>query len=232
MVTTNNLFLKTPFLYSPPVKISNISAFLIGRIPDLDLPQERAEMIKVLHPLQKKIAEDHLTSLLKKPLSLFSFVTAEQPHGSEIAIISPPLPLEKRIEKADALITQHEGIMLAIDVGDCAPVWILEREGKIGALVHSGKKGTLAGIVPKTILRLKSEFSIKPTDLIMIIGPCIRPPCYEINFAKMIHQQAIDTGVTKIYDDQICTACHLDRFYSYRREKGHTGRMLAILYLS
>jgi len=36
-------------------------------------------------------------------------------------------------------------------------------------------------------------------------------------------------GIQKIYDCSICTACDLDRYYSYRAEKGRTGRMLAVL---
>ena len=36
-------------------------------------------------------------------------------------------------------------------------------------------------------------------------------------------------GVRRIHDDGECTACDLEQFYSYRMEKGRTGRMLALL---
>jgi purine-nucleoside/S-methyl-5'-thioadenosine phosphorylase / adenosine deaminase len=34
--------------------------------------------------------------------------------------------------------------------------------------------------------------------------------------------------VTEIHDSGMCTACDLNRYYSYRAEKGKTGRMLAL----
>jgi len=35
--------------------------------------------------------------------------------------------------------------------------------------------------------------------------------------------------VKRIYDSGVCTACDLEHYYSYRAEKGRTGRMLALL---
>ena len=42
---------------------------------------------------------------------------------------------------------------------------------------------------------------------------------------------AATLGVTSVNDSGVCTACDLDRYYSYRAEKGRTGRMLAFLAL-
>jgi copper oxidase (laccase) domain-containing protein len=36
----------------------------------------------------------------------------------------------------------------------------------------------------------------------------------------------------EIHDSGVCTACHLNAYYSYRAEKGRTGRMLALLALA
>ena len=33
----------------------------------------------------------------------------------------------------------------------------------------------------------------------------------------------------QIHDSGVCTACDINRYYSYRAEKGKTGRMLALL---
>jgi copper oxidase (laccase) domain-containing protein len=35
--------------------------------------------------------------------------------------------------------------------------------------------------------------------------------------------------VSEIHDSGVCTACDLTCYYSYRVEKGKTGRMLALL---
>ena len=64
-----------------------------------------------------------------------------------------------------------------------------------------------------------------------MLSPCIRPPYYEVDFAQSIVAQIRAEKVSKIYDDGENTGSDLERFYSYRMEKGRTGRMLAYLAL-
>ncbi|PYL69986.1 MAG: hypothetical protein DMF22_10430, partial [Verrucomicrobia bacterium] len=64
------------------------------------------------------------------------------------------------------------------------------------------------------------------------LSPCIRPPHYELDFAAEIVRQCRALGVKEIHDPAVCTACDLDCYYSYRAEKGKTGRMLALLGLN
>nr|MBA2241521.1 laccase domain-containing protein [Chthoniobacterales bacterium] len=71
-----------------------------------------------------------------------------------------------------------------------------------------------------------------PEDLIVQLSPCIRPPHYEIDFAAQIIAQCRERGVENVHDCAVCTACDLERYYSYRAEKGRTGRMLALLTMS
>jgi copper oxidase (laccase) domain-containing protein len=72
-------------------------------------------------------------------------------------------------------------------------------------------------------------FGSNPTELTIQLSPCIRPPHYEIDFAVRIIEQCRALGVKEIHDSRVCTACHLDRYYSYRTEKGKTGRMIALV---
>ena len=78
---------------------------------------------------------------------------------------------------------------------------------------------------------MREHFRSNPVDLVVHLSPCIRPPHYEIDFAAEIVRQCRDAGIEEIHDNGICTACDLDRYYSYRAEKGRTGRMLALLSL-
>ncbi|HEV2965660.1 MAG TPA: polyphenol oxidase family protein, partial [Chthoniobacterales bacterium] len=96
-------------------------------------------------------------------------------------------------------------------------------------LVHSGKKGTELAIASKAIEKMGEQFGSNPADLIVQLSPCIRPPHYEIDFAAEIVEQLRTAGVKQIHDSGVCTACDIDRYYSYRAEKGKTGRMLALL---
>jgi len=207
----------------PPLDaIPSIAARFLGRIPGVDVAVERHKAMSRLAPHQSNL-------ISKRGLGEYPLATAEQIHGAEIATVTeaPPAP----IIGVDGLITTSRGITLGISVADCAPVWLVARDGSAGGLLHSGKKGTELGIVPEGIRSLCSLANLSPPDLIMLIGPCIRPPCYELDFAAEIRRQAHEAGVTSIHDERICTACHPERYYSYRRELGLTGRMLATLTL-
>lgn len=172
----------------------------------------------------------HQISLLKQQgLGSYPLVTAEQIHGHAVALVTESSA--SPFEGVDGLLTTTRGITLGISVADCAPVWLVAKNGSAGGLLHSGKKGTELGIVPEGIRTLCSTAHLLPQDLILIIGPCIRPPCYEVDFAGDIRRQAIEAGISSIHDDGICTACHPESYYSYRRELGLTGRMLATLTL-
>jgi hypothetical protein len=76
---------------------------------------------------------------------------------------------------------------------------------------------------------MTDRFGSRSSDLVVQLGPCIRPPHYEIDFAADIVRQCRDLGVSSVHDSGVCTACDLKRYYSYRAEKGRTGRMLAFL---
>ncbi len=199
-----------------------IEAHFIGRIPGLSISVERSEAMALLAPQHHRI-------LQQSGLENFPLVTAEQIHGKEIAIVTGATT--SAIQGVDALITCTRALTLGIYVADCAPVWIVARDGSAGALVHAGKKGTELGIVPLVIEKLLKITELDSQDLIVVIGPCIRPPCYEIDFAARIREQARACGVLDIHDPEICTACHPELYYSYRSEKGLTGRMLATLTL-
>ncbi len=153
---------------------------------------------------------------------------AEQIHGDQIALIRTDSPLVS--PNVDALITRHP-LLLGIHVADCGALSLLDRRtGAIG-LLHSGKKGTELNITTKTIAALTHHFGTAPADLLAVLAPCIRPPHYEVDFAATIREQALAAGVRpeNFHDCGLCTASNLDRFYSYRLEKGNTGRHLALL---
>ncbi|NCX47207.1 MAG: laccase domain-containing protein [Verrucomicrobia bacterium] len=154
----------------------------------------------------------------------------EQTHGVGVAIVNQG-GKGKVIPAVDALITREKNLSLVIRVADCGPVWIhCEKTSAIG-LVHSGRKGTEAGVVGATIRRMREEFGSEPSSMLALLGPCIRPPHYEVNFAGEILRQLEREKVGKVVDSGLCTASDLTRFYSYRAEKGQTGRHFGIVSL-
>ena len=160
------------------------------------------------------------------------FVTAEQVHGNGIGVIDAPVAEGKCFEACDGLVTNQPGVCLGIYVADCCAVYLVDPIRRAIGLVHSGKKGTELGIAAKAIDLMGSRFGCVAQDLIVQLSPCIRPPHYEIDFAAEIIRSCRDRGVTRVHDSGVCTACRLERYYSYRAEKGRTGRMLALLAMS
>jgi len=62
---------------------------------------------------------------------------------------------------------------------------------------------------------------------VAVLGPCIRPPHYEVDFAAEIARQAEGAGIGEYHDCGCDTASDLRNCYSYRMEQGRTGRMMA-----
>ena len=170
----------------------------------------------------------HLTELLQKERFPAPLVSAEQVHGAGVARVGRA-EAGRIIPGVDALISVEKGLTLVVRVADCGPVWLhCSRTGAIG-LVHSGKKGTELGIVPATIRAMAREFGSEPASMLGFLGPCIRPPHYDVDFSSEILRQMKSEGVGEVVDSGLCTASDPERFYSYRREKGMTGRHFAVL---
>jgi len=146
--------------------------------------------------------------------------TAAQPHGNGIAVVTGP----GRVADVDALITHQPGLPLIIRCADCAPVFIVDLSTPAIALIHAGKKGVQLNIIGATAQRMTGP-------CIAVIGPSIGPCHYEIDLWTRIERQLREDGIQDIHNLRICTACHPDRYFSYRAEKGKTGRMFALLAL-
>ncbi len=160
------------------------------------------------------------------------FVTAEQIHGNRIAVVDRDLAADVCFADCDGLITNQPNVCLGIYVADCCAVYLLDPMRHCIGLVHSGKKGTELGILGRAISAMSEHFGSVAQDLIVQLSPCIRPAHYEVDFAADILRAAREAGVGQAHDSGVCTACDLARYYSYRAEKGKTGRMLALLALS
>lgn len=211
-----------PGEFSPTLlHLGAINGFSL-RQPHIDTHVDRALAVE-------RLAHSHHTLQQELGLDQKALCLAEQIHGDTVAILRNPD--QRMTPGVDALVTEHPAICLGIFVADCCAVFALDPEKKAIGLAHSGAKGTRLGVVPKMLQALHNEFGSSPSDLIVVLSPCIRPPFYEVDFAQQIHRQCREFGVQSILDPGICTASNTDRYYSYRTEQGKTGRMLALLAL-
>jgi copper oxidase (laccase) domain-containing protein len=194
------------------------------RVPGIEVSHDKMEVLARLDGVHREIRREH--GLDRAP-----FITAQQVHGARIGVVDEATAEDECFDSCDGLITNQRGVCLGIHVADCCAVFIVDPMRNAIGLVHSGKKGTELGVVPNAVRSMAEHFGSRASDLIVQLSPCIRPPHYETDFAAEIARQCRDIGVNSVHDFGVCTACDLNRYYSYRAEKGRTGRMLAFLAL-
>jgi len=222
-----------PFEQFPALSAIGICRHLFTqRIPGVDVSTDKAKVLKRLEAAHREIRN----AIGVGDWLLF---TAQQVHGNKIAILERAVASAvlsglggREFPRCDGIITNQRGVALGIYVADCCAVYIVDPKTPAIGLAHSGRKGTELGVVPNAIREMIDRFSSDPADMIVQLSPCIRPPHYEVDFAPEIISQCHALGVKEIHDSDTCTACDLKRYYSYRAEKGKTGRMLALIGLN
>jgi copper oxidase (laccase) domain-containing protein len=207
--------------------IPGIRAGWIERIPGLPLHGNRDEAMKALRPF-------HAAAVSAFAGNHAEWWRAEQVHGAVVAKIPNHLQITAPdglpvVPEADGLITTQTGCVLSIYTADCGAIWLADRgTGAIG-LLHSGKKGTEGNILGNALRSMTKHYGTRPQDVVAVLSPCIRRPDYEVEIADEIRHQAEDSGVGHFVDCGLNTAADLARFYSYRKELGKTGRMMAMI---
>jgi len=170
--------------------------------------------------------------------------TIRQVHGTRVLVHTGGWEGWLRGEEADGHIAAEKGIALAVGVADCVPVFIAHPSG-IVALLHSGWRGTAAGITTEAIAAL-ARYGLPPDELAIHLGPAICGRCYEVSaevreqltgqpvtrpghvdLRSLIAEHAAETGVQKISVSSFCTKCDNDRFFSHRA--GDKGRQIGVI---
>ncbi|KAA3621700.1 MAG: peptidoglycan editing factor PgeF [Bacteroidetes bacterium] len=176
---------------------------------------------------------------------------SHQVHGDRIIYVSQP----GQYEGYDALICNQKGIFLTVTVADCTPVLIYDSKNEAVAAIHAGWKGTVLEIVRKTLEQMSKQFGTNGEDCHAYIGTCIDECSFEVdadvadNFDLTFKRwddhlkkffidlkaankkQLLDFGIPdeSIEVSPFSTFEHNERYFSYRKEKGQTGRMLGVI---
>lgn len=202
-----------------PLKKQGYQSDFIGRIDGVVVDTDRFATVERLEPFHRKSVE-------ALGFEWAHCWRAEQVHGGDVAVVDS---IEGRVVgDVDGLVTNVPGVMLGIYVADCGAVYLLDEKNQAIGLVHSGKKGTEAEITRVALEKMAAEYGTKAEDVVVVLAPCIRPPAYDVDFAADIRKTAEGLGVKEYVDCNICTSSDLKTYYSYRVEKGATGRMLAL----
>lgn len=180
-------------------------------------------------------------------------VLLDQMHQDQILLLEKPAITLPSILEYDALITNSPDTFLCILTADCLPIFVVDQKRKVIAAIHAGRQGTALNITKKVLKKMEEKFACSSKDFLIILGPSIGSCCYEIG-EKVFHQEwepySTLKGVGKwmvdlaqiniaqmkgegIKEEQIswinlCTHCHNDLLFSYRKE-GRTGRQLSFI---
>jgi YfiH family protein len=180
-------------------------------------------------------------------------VLLNQIHQDGIFLLKDSLGTLPALLEYDALVTNSPNKFLGIQTADCVPIFIADQKKRVIAAIHAGRQGTALHITTKVLKNMEEEFGSTSENLIIALGPSIGPCCYEIDekafqpewepFSTlrgtgkwMVDLAQINIAQMKnegIKEEQIiwvdlCTRCHADLFFSYRKE-GQTGRQLSFI---
>ena len=184
------------------------------------------------------------------------FVRPYQVHGARVGVVERS-DLGSVFPDTDALVTAQPSVPLLMCFGDCAPVLFFDRMRRAVGIAHAGWRGLVAGSVLATVHALTKDLGCDPADIWAGIGPTIGPCCYAVGpevvtaveaacppGADVVHRangrtyldlpgavqaQLRAAGVGQIEDAGMCTACHVDEFFSHRAERGRTGRFGVVM---
>lgn len=178
----------------------------------------------------------------------------DQVHGCDVVELdgvpgNPP--------QADAALTRTPGVPLAVLTADCLPVLFCDEAGREIAVAHAGWRGLAAGVLENTVV----AFEAAPESIHAWLGPAIGPDDFEVGtdvleafaarlpgseaafepsgdgkFLADIYQLArlalAGAGVTSVRGGGWSTVTEPQRFFSYRRDNGMTGRQATLIWLA
>jgi copper oxidase (laccase) domain-containing protein len=125
-------------------------------------------------------------------------------------------------------------------------------------IAHAGWLGTVRGVAGTAVKAMNEKYGCMPENIMAAIGPSIGPDHYEVGpdviaqiqnvFGDDIERllewrngkshldlwtanyiQLQKAGVEQVEVARVCTACHLEDWFSHRAEKGRTGRFGALI---
>jgi YfiH family protein len=176
-----------------------------------------------------------------------------QVHGAEVVDAAAAVDRPR----ADAAVARRAGIVCAIQIADCLPILMCDRQGAVVGAAHAGWRGLAAGVIENTVAAMTAA-GADAGGLVAYIGPGIGPRAFEVgdevrelyvsadrdaqsaftahapgkwlaDLPALARRALARCGVTAVHGGNLCTYADHVRFYSYRRDKV-TGRMAALIW--
>lgn len=180
----------------------------------------------------------------------------KQVHGTAVA--DADAMGKDAIPQADASFAIGRGTVCAVMTADCLPVLLAARDGSVVGAAHAGWRGLCAGVIERTVGKMRERIEAPGAELQAWLGPAIGPRAYEVGdevrTAFLAHDQAAacafvptrpghwlldlyavarqrlaGCGVASVHGGTHCTSSEPSLFYSFRRDKA-AERMAAFIW--
>lgn len=178
-------------------------------------------------------------------------IGSHQVHGDDILVVEQ----KGYFEGYDGLISDRKGLFLSVTVADCMPLLLFDAQKQVIAAVHAGWRGTVAGIARKCLSMMQNHYGSRPSECYAWLGTCIDECSFEtdadvadrfsadfkrwdeqrqkylIDLKKANQAQLAEAGIppSQMALSPYSTVLHNENYFSYRKEAGQTGRMLAVI---
>jgi YfiH family protein len=249
VIETSKPLFRLPAIFS---QFSNVIAAESTRHGGVSTgPYESLNLGGSTQDLPENVLENNRRFFQSLNVSFDRVAKSHQVHGDAILEVTEP----GRYEGYDALITNLPDVQLAVTIADCTPVLIFDPITRAVAAIHAGWRGTVAQIVRKTVERMAHTYGTRAEDCLAYIGTCIDECSFEVGEEVATHfdlpykrwddqrskffvylkkanrDQLLNAGLSeeRIEVSALSTFNNNDEYFSYRREKGLTGRMLATI---
>ncbi len=184
-----------------------------------------------------------------------------QVHSAEAVCAEEPRDPNLPVAKADIIFTDSPQVTLYMRFADCVPILLYDPRRNVVGMAHAGWLGTVRGAATAAVKKMQARYGSRPEEILAAIGPSIGVDHYEIgpdviaqiqqtfgreSAGRLIENRDGKThldlwaanalqlracGLEQVEIAGICTACHLEDWFSHRAEKGHTGRFGALIAL-
>lgn len=169
-------------------------------------------------------------------------------------------PQATGLHEADACVTTERGLACVVQTADCLPVLFAAPAGAAIGAAHAGWRGLAAGVLERTLEAVCELASCQPAEVWAWLGACIGPQDFEVgadvlqafdctarpgesathfkagnndrwmaDLAGLARARLQGAGVVQISGGEWPTSD--SRFFSFRRDRGVTGRMGAAIWI-
>jgi YfiH family protein len=208
-----------------------------------------------------RVLENRTRSFAAARRSLDSMYDVWQVHSADAVMTDTPRRRDQAHQKADIMFTSNPAVTLYMRFADCVPILLHDPRRAVVGIVHAGWLGTVRGAARAAARAMIETYGSRPADILAGIGPSIGVDHYEVgadvvakvedaftsaagqlvqtrggrtylDLWKCNELQLRSAGVEHVEVAGLCTACHLEDWYSHRAEKGRTGRFGALIALT